>query len=43
MNFMRTVQKVKKVKTEEIISGNDKEELGGISIYLNKFYLMTIK
>ena len=28
MNFMKTVQKVKEVKTEEVISGNDNDHTG---------------
>ena len=33
MNFMKTVQKVKEVKTEEVISGNDNDYNHQIIIY----------
>ena len=33
MNFMKTVQKVKEIKNEEVISGNDKASYESESFY----------
>ena len=43
MNFMKTVEKVKEIKNEEIISGNDIEKLNMLLAFLEKKSLIIIE
>jgi hypothetical protein len=38
VNFMKTVQKIKEVKTEEVISGNDTKTVQRITLNIFKPY-----